>query len=137
MLFNFNNEIDLEKVSILVECIVALIGALSGGGLIFFVQNKRLKEIQVQREESDEWVRLYDQSNKKCDELLERNQKISDEKMKMFDEVLKLKEEIGNLKIKVKELEVCKCVRFACTERQPPKMTYVLKAIEKEEGKND
>jgi hypothetical protein len=128
-LFNNFFEVEMEKVSIVVDCIVAMIGALSGGGLIFFVQNKRLKELEVKNKDFE----LYEKADNKCNELMERNQKVRDEQMLMFEQNMKLKEEIGSLKIKIKELEVCKCVKFACTERQPPKMTYVLKSALKDE----
>lgn len=87
-----------EIITILSSVIVLLIGS---GGILFYNVNKRLKNIQVDREASTEWKRLYD-------EQTEENKVISGRLSELYQHRRQQSDEINakNIELAKKEVEL-------------------------------
>ena len=133
-----------EIIAILSGLLILLCGS---GGVLFFNLNKKLKSIQVDREASAEWKKLYDEKedeNKvlsgRCNELYVHRRTQADEINQLTVEVTKKEvelvkkdvviaekeaelhkkdTEIAKIKLEMAELKYNKCIRKKCDNRRP------------------
>lgn len=110
----------MEWINLIVGSICSLLGAFSGGGILFWKYNKQLKQQEVIRNQADEWKRLYeeaDQERKEKDTVIAKK----DEKI---DELYKERntESRGrmNAEMEVQRLRWYHCTVSGCTKRRPP-----------------
>lgn len=89
-----------EIITILSSVIVLLIGS---GGILFYNVNKRLKNIQVDREASTEWKRLYDEQTEENKVLSGRLSELYQHRRQQSDEINK-----KNVELAAKEIELVK-----------------------------
>lgn len=110
----------MEWVSTIVAAIVGLLSAFGGGSIIYARQTRRLKEIENEAKQSDEWRKLYEEMKK---EAAERDRKIDDlynEISKHRDEKGVMRKEIAKLEVQVAQLRYTKCEKLYCADRVPP-----------------
>ena len=121
----------MDWITTLVAAICSLIGALSGGGILYLRYNREikrheaeLKEVEVEHNTSDNWREYADritQDNKekdsKIDQLACKVDTLSDTVRGLKDEVARLTQE--------------RCTRLGCMDREPP----LRKRYQKEKAK--
>lgn len=133
-----------EIIALLGSIIITLVG---GGGLLYYNVNKRLKHIQIDREASTEWKKLYDEQveeNKvitgRCNELYLHRRQQSDEINQKNIELAKKEVELvhkdviiarkdaeiadKNAELAKKDVEIVrltydKCIINGCDKRKP------------------
>lgn len=133
-----------EIIAILSGLLILLCGS---GGVLFFNLNKKLKSIQVDREASAEWKKLYDEKEEenkvlsgRCNELYKHRRTQADEINQLTVEVTKKEvelvkkdvviaekeaelhkkdTEIAKIKLEMAELKYNKCIRKKCDNRRP------------------
>ena len=119
-----------EIIALLSSIIVMLIG---GGGLLYYGVNKRLKNIQADREASVEWQKLYETKVEECNELANRKNNLHSLWRQAIDEnnCLKISLAHKDVEIERKNVELAKkdiiilkvtydkCVITGCKKREP------------------
>ena len=99
-LHSSNMEYAKEIIALLSSVIAILIG---GGGILYYGVNKRLKNIQADREASAEWKKLYDEKIDENKILSERLNELYQYRRKQSDEINKL-----NIQLSTKEIDIVK-----------------------------
>lgn len=108
----------MEIISALTTVLGILLG---GGGVLFWKQDKRAKEIENEAKQSDEWRKLYERSEQDSRDKSDKIDRLYDEKKELRERFETLMAECAELKILNKELEYQKCERFECLKRCPPR----------------
>lgn len=108
----------MEIISALTTVLGILLG---GGGVLFWKQDKRAKEIENEAHQSDEWRKLYERSEQDSRDKSDKIDSLYDEKKELRERFETLMAECAELKIQNKELEYQKCQRFECLKRCPPR----------------
>lgn len=108
----------MEIISALTTVLGILLG---GGGVLFWKQDKRAKEIENEAHQSDEWRKLYERSEQDSRDKSDKIDRLYDEKKELRERFETLMAECAELKIQNKELEYQKCQRFECLKRCPPR----------------
>lgn len=108
----------MEIISALTTVLGILLG---GGGVLFWKQDKRAKEIENEAHQSDEWRKLYERSEQDSRDKSDKIDRLYDEKKELRERFETLMAECAELKIQNKELEYQKCERFECLKRCPPR----------------
>lgn len=118
----------MDTLNIIVTAVCTIIGALGGGSLLYFRQNKALKKIEVERSQADEWKKLYDEqcertqeSDNRCHELYLQRKKLYDEKIEAHIHIAKLEVQLAQKDVEIVGLKHCKCIVNHCTKRTPPR----------------
>ncbi len=110
----------MEWLSTIVAAIVGLAGAFGGGSIIYARQTRRLKEIENEAKQSDEWRKLYEEMKA---EAKERDRKIDvlyEEISKHRDAKADLRKELATLETEVAKMRFLKCEKLYCSDRVPP-----------------
>ena len=106
----------------IISALTTLLGILlGGGGVLFWKQDKRAKEIENEAKQSDEWRKLYERSEQDSRDKSDKIDRLYDEKKELRERFEALMAECAELKIQNKELEYQKCQRFECLKRCPPR----------------
>lgn len=133
-----------EIIAILSSIIITLIG---GGGLLYYSVNKRLKNIQADREASTEWKRLYDEQveenkvitgrcnelylhrRQQADEINEKNVELAKKEVELVqkDVIIACKDaeiadknaELAKKDVEIVRLTYDKCIINGCDKRKP------------------
>ena len=108
----------MEIISALTTVLGILLG---GGGVLYWKQDKRAKEIENEAKQSDEWRKLYERSEQDSRDKSDKIDRLYDEKKELRERFETLMAECAELKILNKELEYQKCQRFECLKRCPPR----------------
>jgi len=106
----------------IISALTTLLGILlGGGGVLYWKQDKRAKEIENEAHQSDEWRKLYERSEQDSRDKSGKIDRLYDEKKELRERFETLMAECAELKILNKELEYQKCERFECLKRCPPR----------------
>lgn len=103
----------MEWINIIITSLFSLIGALGGGTLMFYKQNKKLKEMEIVHTQSDEWQELYN-------DIKEERNKLSNKIDELYREKNELNKQNQKLELKVQKLQWYHCTVEHCAKRQPP-----------------
>lgn len=98
-------------MDVIVGALCSLIAVLGGGGIIYHRQTKKMKDMEVIHTQSDEWKRLYEESE---DERKTLNNKIDE----LYKEQHELRRKMLMLEVEVKRLLPYTCTRLDCNQRQ-------------------
>lgn len=97
------------------------------GVFIFHDQKKRKEEAAARKAEADnitsyaaEWKELYEKKESKVQELDAKIDQLYTEKNEDRQHIRELMDKIQELQLKNQMLEVLKCKKRNCTEREPP-----------------
>jgi len=96
--------------------ITALSSLLSGGvigGVVFFRENKRARQLENENTASAQWRELYEKAEAKVEA---QNGKIE----ALFKENGRLRDQNNSLTTQRAVMSVYKCVEFGCSKRRPP-----------------
>lgn len=108
----------MENVNLILNFFVGLISAICSGGLVFYRQNKRLKEIENLSKISDEWQRLYNVQLTQIDYERKRTAEISDKYITIQKELTTKMIENANLLIDNNLRAKNECLNFDCEKRK-------------------
>lgn len=122
----------MDWINVIITAIATLLGAVGGGSVLYFRQNKREKDISNELREADEWEKLYREKEAKCDakdakidELRRHINSLQEERIKLLSErgteVQSLNCEIARLRTEMVECNWYRCEVCGCTKRRPPR----------------
>lgn len=94
---------------------------LGGGGVLYWKQDKRAKEIQNEARQSEEWRKLYERSEQDSREKDAKIDALYEEKKELRERYEQKCEECNSLKLEKQKLEFLKCEQFDCLNRKPPR----------------
>lgn len=110
----------MDLLNIIISSVCALLGALGGGGVLYWKQNKMLKQQEAKQAEHstqhayvEEWKELYQKKEERVNILEE---KLDDMRQKKN----KSDERITQLQLENERLQWAKCTVNGCNKRQPP-----------------
>ena len=103
--------------------IVAIVGALAGGGLVSLLtirETKKGKQLENKEKEDNRWSKL-------CDELQDQIESLNERLVKKDERITELEDTNADLHIKLDESNTAlakttllKCSKLACKDRIPP-----------------
>ena len=104
--------------------IMTLIGTiLGGGGVLFWKQDKRAKELENEAKQSEEWRKLYERSEQDSKDKDAKIDSLYEEKKELRERYEQKSEECNKLKLEKQRLEFQKCEVFECLKRVPPRFS--------------
>lgn len=88
--------------------LISIVGGLvlGGGGILFYSQNKKAKQIDNDSRVAEEWRKLYVEEKERSDKVECK-----------LDEI---NEKVSVLQIQISELKLYKCTDIKCENRRPP-----------------
>lgn len=112
---------DLDWINIVVAAVCSIVGAFGGGSVLYFRQNKQLKNIEVTHAIVDEWQELIEEYKKQTKEQSDKIDKQSDKIDELYKNIRSLETSTNTLTKKIDELEPLRCNVFPCAFAQPPR----------------
>ena len=102
--------------------IMALIGVVGGGlaTILFLPQTKRQKNIENESKQSEEWKKLYKESQDVVSTKQSKIDSLYGEIKKLMADSLEQQKENAKLSVENTRLKMLKCEVPACQKRTPP-----------------
>lgn len=119
--FQKDRAMQLEWVTILSSAFSVVVGALGGGGVMYFRQNKAAKEIENESNQSNEWRKLYDEMKGELQSKDSKIDKLYEERKRYDDDIAELRKRITDLEISLKSERYFRCEVQDCKNRKPPR----------------
>lgn len=124
----------MDWINVIVAAVCSIVGAFGGGSVLYFRQNKQLKNIEVTHSIVDEWEKLLGEYKEQTKEQSDKIDKQSDKIDMLYKNIRTLETSTNALTKKIDELEPLRCTVFPCAFAQPPrKGNKELKEKAKEE----
>ncbi len=124
----------MEWLQVIVTAVCSLLAAVGGGSIIYFKQNRAMKEVEVeikkQESESNEiaqWKELYQ-------EVKVENRRLSDKIDELYKNQHELTNEMVSLRATLKEFS---CTRKACKDRIGIDCPVAVRTRTKEKSKKE
>lgn len=111
----------MESLTVIISALSALVGALGGGGLLYFRQNRRLKETEVEAKQSEEWKKLYETSDKDSREKDLKIDALYAERQRLLERLIERERVISQKDIEIERLSFARCDVNECRKRKPPR----------------
>lgn len=123
-----------ETIVTVINSIGTILGILGvgtgvGAGILFFSQNKRMKEaearmkeIEAEAKQSLEWKKLYDVSDADSREKDTKIDKLYDERQELLHKIIEIERRSAVKDIKIAHLEYERCDNNDCNKRHPPRI---------------
>lgn len=134
----------MNWLTAIVSAICAIIGALGGGSILYFKQNKKDKEADIEAKASLQWKELYERSQQEVDEAKAELREVKEQY-----EQLRLREEEGhrqgtedkvslikeNAQLQMTNQHLCfwRCNVRGCAKRVPPQEIDIIEENKTEE----
>lgn len=125
----------MDIPNIVVTIITGLFGMISGGGILYFRQEKKLKEVEAKRQEAEvremesaEWKKLYDESKEDSRQKQNTIDTLTEDRDRWRTESANRDVIIIQKEMEIQRLTFFKCDLLECTNRRPPFL--VSEAIE-------
>lgn len=99
-----------------------IIGCVSGNIalFVFFPQMRRMKNIENEAKQSEEWRKLYIEAKNETKELSGKIDSLYIDKGKQRDQEVLLHQTVAELSVENTKLKILKCELPACGKRTPP-----------------
>ena len=127
----------MDYLTIIVSAFCSIIGALSGGGIIYYRQNRRMKEVEVDAKQSDEWKRLYEKSDEDSREKDRKLDALYTERQQMYNQLIERDRTIARKDITIERLRFTRCDVNGCRRRRPPREYETYDTVDKENEKDN
>lgn len=108
-------------MTVIVSALSALLGALGGSGLLYFRQNRKLKEIEVEAKQSEEWKKLYETSDTDSREKDHKIDALYSERQGLLERLIEKERVIASKDIEMERLSFARCDVNECRKRKPPR----------------
>lgn len=108
-------------IVILISALASLIGALGGGGVMYYRQTKQLKEAEVEAKQSDEWRKLFEQTDADSREKDKKIDGLYEQRQELYNTLLEKDRLIASKDIEIQRLNFSRCYVNGCRRRQPPR----------------
>lgn len=111
------------------QIITAFVGMICGNITMFLLLPQKRKAENLKNEaqnleneaaQSEEWQKLYNEEREQISKLNAKIDSLYEELTKSRNENYMLHEQLTKAKIENTKLELLKCKKSACSERQPP-----------------
>ncbi len=127
----------MDYLTIIVSAFCSIVGALSGGGIIYYRQNRRMKEVEVDAKQSDEWKRLYEKSDEDSREKDRKLDALYTERQQMYNQLIERDRTIARKDITIERLRFTRCDVNGCRRRRPPREYETYDTVDKENEKDN
>lgn len=111
----------MDTLTTLITAVCSLLGALGGGSLLYLRQTRKMKEVEVESRQSEEWKRLYETSEAERKELGAKLDKLYDERKELLGQVLDRDRQLARKDIELTSLGFARCYVNHCRRRKPPR----------------
>lgn len=111
----------MNTLSMIITAVVSFVTALGGSSILYIRQNRRLKEIEVESRQSDEWKRLYETSDRDSREKNAKIDALYAERQKLLYTIIDKEKSISMLKVDLERSLYDRCVINDCLRRNPPR----------------
>ena len=107
-------------MDVIINNIISLVGLITGGGILFYRQNKIGKKIDNESRLSEEWRKLYDNSRK--EEQVKENEinMLTDKVMGLCNELTDTRGRVSKLELEAELNKIYICKTKNCEKRDPP-----------------
>lgn len=107
-------------MDVIINNIIALVGMITGGGILFYRQNKIGKKIDNESRLSEEWRKLYDNSRK--EEQVKENEinMLTDKITGLCNELTDTRGRVSKLELAADLNKIYICKTKNCEKRDPP-----------------
>jgi len=127
----------MDYLTILASAFCSIVGALGGGGIIYYKQTRRMKEAEVEAKQSDEWKKLYEKSDEDSREKDRKIDALYCERQQMYNQLIERDRTIAYKDIQIERLKFARCDINGCRRRRPPREYEACDATEKSNEKDD
>ena len=106
-------------VDIILNSIITMAGLITGGGVLFYRQNKISKKIDNESRQSEEWRKLYDNSRK--EEQMKENEinMLTDKITGLYNELTDTRSRVSKLELAADLNKIYICKTKNCEKRDP------------------
>lgn len=106
-------------VDIILNSIITIAGLITGGGILFYRQNKISKKIENESRQSEEWRKLYDNSRK--EEQMKENEinMLTDKITGLYNELTDTRSRVSKLELAADLNKIYICKTKNCEKRDP------------------
>lgn len=111
----------MDFLTIIVSAVCSIIGALGGGGIIYYRQTKHMKEAEVDAKQSEEWRKLFEQSDEDSRKKDKKIDGLYEERQNLYNKLLEKDRIIARRDIDLERLNFARCYVNGCKRRQPPR----------------
>lgn len=109
----------MDSITAIATVIATLIGAVSGGGLLYYRQTRKIKEIEAEAKQSAEWKKLFDQSDEDSREKDKKIDALYEERQQLYKQLIERDKTIAQKDIQIERLRFMRCFINGCRKRQP------------------
>lgn len=111
----------MDTLTVIITALASFITALGGSSILYLRQNRRLKDMEVESRQSDEWKRLYETSDKDSREKDAKIDSLYGERQRLLAQLIAKEREASSLKVEQERLMFARCDVNECRKRRPPR----------------
>lgn len=111
----------MDTLTVIITALASFITALGGSSILYLRQNRRLKDMEVESRQSDEWKRLYDISDRDSREKDSKIDSLYGERQRLLAQLIDKEREVSTLKVEQERLSFARCDVNECRRRRPPR----------------
>lgn len=111
----------MDTLTVIITALASFITALGGSSILYLRQNRRLKDMELESRQSDEWKRLYETSDKDSREKDAKIDSLYGERQRLLAQLIAKEREASSLKVEQERLMFARCDVNECRKRRPPR----------------
>lgn len=125
----------MDYVTLLINAVISLL-TIGGGSILFVRQSRRMKEVEVEAKQSDEWRKLFDQSDTDSRDKDRKIDTLYEERQQLYHKIIEKDKIIAGKDIMIERLKFDRCEIADCLKRHPPRK-YGVAYLDNENEKNN
>ena len=106
-------------MDVIINNIISLVGLITGGGVLFYRQNKISKKIENESRQSEEWRKLYDNSRKEEQMKEDEIKMLTDKITGLYNELTDTRGRVSKLELAADLNKIYICKTKNCEKRDP------------------
>lgn len=111
----------MSVLSVVLTAIVSFVSAMGGGSILFVRQNRRMKELEIESKQSDEWKKLYELSDADSKRKDNKIDELYTERQQLLERLIGKERHISSLIVYIERLLFARCDVDECGKRCPPR----------------